>query len=161
MFPGVTDPAGDPEDPCVDSKVGEGLHTVPVFDRAGECDLIHNSAVFPPLAYSRLDDTPVVTTNHGFSSERIVPVYERYDGHVHYVAISDADRHPKLHYAATIHHGIDMGAFELGGGSGGYLLFFGRIHHDKGVVEALDLAERTGLQLLIAGIVQDERYYDE
>jgi glycosyltransferase involved in cell wall biosynthesis len=54
-----------------------------------------------------------------------------------------------------------MGAFELGDGSGGYLLFFGRIHPDKGAVEALDLADRTGLPLLLAGIVQDERYYDE
>ena len=32
----------------------------------------------------------------------------------HYVAISDADRHERLDYAATIHHGIDMHAFEVG-----------------------------------------------
>ena len=156
-----TAPTGYSEDPRLDAKVWETLHVGAVFERAGEFDLIHNSADFPPLAYSRLVDTPVVTTIHGFSSERIVPVYERYDGHVHYVAISDADRHPNLHYAATIHHGIDMSAFELGDGSGGYLLFFGRIHPDKGAVEAIDLAERTGLPLVLAGIVQDERYYDE
>jgi len=156
-----TAPTGYSEDPRLDAKVWEALHFAAVFERAGEFDLIHNSADFPPLSYSRLVETPVVTTIHGFSSEHIVPVYERYDGHVHYVAISDADRHPKLHYAATIHHGIDMDAFELGDGSGGYLLFFGRIHPDKGAVEALDLADRTGLQLLLAGIVQDERYYDE
>jgi glycosyltransferase involved in cell wall biosynthesis len=156
-----TAPTGYSEDPRLDAKVWETLHIGAVFERAGEFDLIHNSADFPPLAYSRLVDTPVVTTIHGFSSERIVPVYERYDGRVHYVAISDADRHPKLHYAATIHHGIDMGAFEVGDGSGGYLLFFGRIHPDKGAVEAIELAERTGLPLLLAGIVQDERYYDE
>jgi len=156
-----TAPTGYSEDPRLDAKVWETLHIGAVFERAGEFDLIHNSADFPPLAYSRLVDTPVVTTIHGFSSERIVPVYERYDGHVHYVAISDADRHPNLHYAATIHHGIDMSAFELGDGSGGYLLFFGRIHPDKGAVEAIDLAERTGLPLVLAGIVQDERYYDE
>jgi glycosyltransferase involved in cell wall biosynthesis len=154
-------PAGYSDDPTLDAKVWEALHVAAVFERADEFDLVHNSADFLPLTYSRLVDTPVVTTIHGFSSERIVPVFERYDGHVHYVAISDADRHPKLHYAATIHHGIDMSAFELGDGAGDYLLFLGRIHHDKGVVEALDLAERTGLQLLIAGIVQDERYYDE
>jgi glycosyltransferase involved in cell wall biosynthesis len=156
-----TAPTGYSEDPRLDAKVWETLHIGAVFERAGEFDLIHNSADFRPLAYSRLVDTPVVTTIHGFSSERIVPVYERYDGRVHYVAISDADRHPKLHYAATIHHGIDMGAFEVGDGSGGYLLFFGRIHPDKGAVEAIELAERTGLPLLLAGIVQDERYYDE
>jgi glycosyltransferase involved in cell wall biosynthesis len=154
-------PTGYSDDPTLDAKVWEALHIATVFERAGEFDLIHTNADFPPLVYSRLVDTPVVATIHGFSSERIVPVYERYDGRVHYVAISDADRHPKLHYAATIHHGIDMTAFELGDGSGGYLLFFGRIHHDKGVVEALDLAERAGVPLLLAGIVQDERYYEE
>ena len=52
-----------------------------------------------------------MTTIHGFSSPLIVPVYERYDATTSYVAISDADRHPRLHYAATIHHGIDIEAF--------------------------------------------------
>ena len=156
-----TAPTGYSEDPRLDAKVWEALHVAAVFERAGEFDLIHNSADFLPLTYSRLVDTPVVTTIHGFSSERIVPVYERYDDRVHYVAISDADRHPRLRYAATTHHGIDMSAFEPGDGSGGYLLFFGRIHPDKGAVEALDLADRTGLPLLLAGIVQDERYFEE
>lgn len=47
---------------------------------------------------------------HGFSSSAILPVYEWYDATSTYVAISDADRHPRLHYAATIHHGIDVEA---------------------------------------------------
>ena len=60
-----------------------------------EFDLIHNNFDFLPLTYSGLVETPVVTTIHGFSSEKIVPVFERYDARGHYVAISDADRHPK------------------------------------------------------------------
>jgi glycosyltransferase involved in cell wall biosynthesis len=156
-----TAPTGYSEDPELDAKVWETLHIAAVFERAAEFDLIHNNLDFLPLSYSRLVDTPVVTTIHGFSSERIVPVYERYDGLVHYVAISDANRHPKLHYTATIHHGIDTRAFTQGDGSGDYLLFFSRIHHDKGAVEALDVAERTGLPLLIAGIVHDRRYFDD
>ena len=44
---------------------------------------------------------------------------------------------------------------------GSYLLFFGRIHPDKGTVEAIDVAEELGLPLLLAGIVQDRRYFDE
>jgi hypothetical protein len=91
-----------------------------VFERAGEFDLIHNSFDFLPLSYSRLVDTPVVTTIHGFSSERILPVFERYNDIGYYVAISDADRHDRLSYAATIHHGIDLHAFEPGAGQGGY-----------------------------------------
>ena len=84
------------EDPTIDAKVWELLHVAHVFERAGEFDLIHNQADFVPLAFSRLVDTPIVTTIHGFSSERIVPVFQRYRDRVSYVAISDADRHPDL-----------------------------------------------------------------
>jgi len=148
----------DPEGP--DTKVAECLHVSAVFERAGEFDLIHNSFDFLPLTYSALVPTPVLTTIHGFSSPAIVPVYEKYNRHGAYVAISDADRHPRLDYVATIHHGIDTGAFPLGDGGGGYLLFFGRIHPDKGAAEAIEVARRVGLPLVMAGIVQDERYFE-
>jgi glycosyltransferase involved in cell wall biosynthesis len=149
------------EDPAVDAKVSECLHISAVFERAGEFDLIHNSFDFLPLTYSALVSTPVLTTIHGFSSPAIVPVYEKYNRHGAYVAISEADRHPRLDYVATIHHGIDTDAFALGASPGGYLLFFGRIHPEKGAAEAIDVARRVGLPLVMAGIVQDQRYYDE
>jgi glycosyltransferase involved in cell wall biosynthesis len=155
-----TAPTGYSEDPALDVKVWEALHISSVFERAAEFDLIHNSFDFLPLSYSALVDTPVVTTIHGFSSERIVPVYEKYNGRTHYVAISDADRHPRLDYLATIHHGIEMRQFELGRGDGGYLVFFGRIHPDKGVVEAIGAARTAGLPLVLAGIVQDRDYFE-
>jgi len=154
-------PKGYAEDSSLDAKVWEALHIATAFERADEFDLIHNGFDFLPLSFSRLVDTPVVTTIHGFSSELIVPVYERYNDIGHYVAISDADRHAGLEYAATIHHGIDMRTFELGRGEGGYLLYFGRIHPDKGTVHALDVAERAGLPLVIAGIVQDKEYFEQ
>jgi glycosyltransferase involved in cell wall biosynthesis len=149
------------EDPAVDAKVSECLHISAVFERAGEFDLIHNSFDFLPLTYSALVSTPVLTTIHGFSSPAIVPVYEKYNRHGAYVAISEADRHPRLDYVATIHYGIDTDAFALGASPGGYLLFFGRIHPEKGAAEAIDVARRVGLPLVMAGIVQDQRYYDE
>jgi glycosyltransferase involved in cell wall biosynthesis len=155
-----TAPTGYSEDRGLDAKVWEALHIATVFERADEFDLIHNSADFLPLSYSRLVDTPVITTIHGFSSARTLPVYEHYNGVGHYVAISEADRKTTLDYAATIHHGIDMSTFDLGEGSGGYLLFFGRIHADKGTVEALEVAERAGLRLIVAGIIQDSEYFD-
>jgi glycosyltransferase involved in cell wall biosynthesis len=155
-----TVPIGYAEDATREAKVLEALHIAAVFERAGEFDLIHNGFDFLPLSFSRLVDTPVVTTIHGFSSEQIVPVYEQYNDIGHYVAISDANRHERLDYAATIHHGIDVAEFELGAGDGGYLLFFGRIHPDKGTAEAIDVAERAGLPLLIAGIIQDRDYFE-
>ncbi len=152
---------GYSEDPDVDPKVAECLHIAHAFERADEFDIIHNSFDFLPLTYSGLVDTPVLTTIHGFSSPRILPVYQRYGSTSAYVAISDADRHPSLDYLATIHHGIDTSAFSLHPSPGGYLLFFGRIHPDKGTAEAIDVAVATGMPLVIAGIVQDQGYFDE
>jgi len=153
-------PCGYSEDAAIDAKVWECLHISAAFERASEFDLIHNSFDFLPLSFSRLVDTPVVTTIHGFSSERILPVYQKYDESSHYVAISDSDRHPSLQYAATIHHGIDMSAFAIGTGPRDYLLFLGRIHPDKGAEEAILVARSAGLPLVIAGIVQDRAYFE-
>jgi mannose-6-phosphate isomerase-like protein (cupin superfamily) len=77
------------------------------------------------------------------------------------VAISEADKHTELDYIATIHHGIDLAQFPYREDAGDYLLFFGRIHHHKGVVDAIEVARRTGMRLVIAGIVQDEAYFQE
>jgi glycosyltransferase involved in cell wall biosynthesis len=114
-----------------------------------------------PLAFSRLVQTPIVTTIHGFSSQRIVPAFKRYQDRISYVAISDADRHPELRYAATIHHGIAIEAFPFDPVGSEDLLFFGRIHPDKGAAEAIEAARRTGRRLVMAGIVQDQGYYEQ
>jgi glycosyltransferase involved in cell wall biosynthesis len=149
------------EDVTIDAKVAECLHIASVFERAGEFDIIHNGFDFLPLTYSDLVATPVVTTIHGFSSDRIVPVYTRYDRTTAYVSISDADRHPDLHYAATIHHGIETDEFPVHESPGEHLLFFGRIHPDKGTAHAIEVARRCGRRLVIAGIIQDEKYFDD
>lgn len=148
------------EDESLDPKVWECLHLAAVFERAAEFDLIHNHFDFLPLSYSRLVQTPVVTTIHGFSSERILPVYQKYNGHTYYVAISQADRHPTLDYLATIYHGISLNEFTFQPKPGDYLLFFGRIHPDKGVAEAIEVARQAGRRLVIAGIIQDRDYFE-
>jgi glycosyltransferase involved in cell wall biosynthesis len=148
------------EDSSIDPKVWECLHISAVFERAAEFDLIHNHFDFLPLSYSGLVRTPVLTTIHGFSSRRIWPVYEKYNGLCPYVAISEADRHPGLEYVATIYHGIPLEEFSVRTEPDDYLLFFGRIHPDKGAAEAIEMARRAGRRLLIAGIIQDQDYFD-
>jgi glycosyltransferase involved in cell wall biosynthesis len=152
-------PTGYSEDESLDPKVWESLHIARLFESSAEFDLIHNSFDFLPLTFTRLVDTPVVTTIHGFASDATLPVYLEYSDRVGYVAISEADRHPALRYAATIHHGIDMAAFELGTG-GGPLVFLGRIHPDKGTAMAIEVAQQVGVPLVIAGIIQDREYFE-
>jgi glycosyltransferase involved in cell wall biosynthesis len=158
--PGILRPAGSWPLYARNPKVAECLHISEVFERSAEFDLIHNHFDFLPLTYSLLIDTPVLTTIHGFSSPTILPVYKKYNAGGHYVAISEADKSPELDYVATIHHGIDISKFHFSGGKGEYLLFFGRIHPEKGVHEAIQVAQRAGKKLVIAGIVQDREYFE-
>ena len=151
---------GYSDDPTLDAKVYEGLHIAAAFERAGEFDLVHNHFDFLPLTYSRLVSTPVVTTIHGLSSEQNLRVFQAYEDIGHFVAISDSDRRPDLRYAATIHHGIELGQFTFNPAGGGYLLYLGRIHPDKGTAEAIQVALATGRKLIIAGIIQDAAYFE-
>jgi glycosyltransferase involved in cell wall biosynthesis len=153
-------PAPYSEDPTVDAKVWEHRHLAHLFAQADDFDLIHNQADFPAHAFAPFVRTPMVTTIHGFSSDRILPMYEPFQDRVHYVAISDADRHPRLRYAATIRHGIDVESFPFDAGGSDNLLFFGRMHPDKGAHHALDVAQRAGRALDLYGIVQDSGYFD-
>ena len=155
-------PAPYSEDPAIDAKVWEMLHVAHVFERAGEFDLIHNQADFVPLAFSRLVDTPMVTTIHGFGTtpERVLPPWRAYQDRVAYVSISDADRAEGLRYAETIHHGIPVDDFRFDPAGTDDLLFFGRIHPDKGAAEAIAAAAHAGRRLVMAGIVQDQGYHE-
>lgn len=149
---------GYEEDPTVDPKVAEYLHISEVFEHAAEFDLIHSHYDFMALSYTRLVKTPVLTTIHGFSSPRIMPVYEKYrDGY--FVSISNADRAPGLNYLATVYNGIDLSLYPLQERGGDHLVFLGRIHPDKGVHLAIEVARLSGLPLLIAGIIQDHAYF--
>lgn len=149
------------DDPAVDAKVWEMRHVANVMEQAERFDIIHNQADFVPLAFSRFVPTPIVTTVHGMPSERILPMLQEYQHDVHYVAISDTDRSPHLRYAATIPHGIDVTAFPFEATPSPELLFFGRIHPDKGTATAIRVARAAGVPLHIAGIVQDQRYFEQ
>ena len=149
---------GYEEDPEVDPKVAEYLHISEAFEHAREFDLIHSHYDFMALTYSRLTDTPVLTTIHGISSPRIMPVYHKYrEGY--YVSISDSDRQPGLDYLGTVYNGVDLSLYPFQASAGQDLIFLGRIHPDKGVHLAIEVARAAGRRLRIAGIIQDKTYF--
>src|ERR1700693_848721 len=151
---------GYEEDSTIDPKVAEYLHISEVFEHASEFDLIHSHYDFMALTYSRLVKTPVLTTVHGFSSPKIMPVYRKYrDGY--FVSVSDSDRAPGLNYVATVYNGIDLSLYPFRATGGDDLIFLGQIHPDKGVHLAIEVAQRSGRRLIIAGIIQDRAYFEE
>jgi glycosyltransferase involved in cell wall biosynthesis len=151
---------GYEEDSSIDPKVAEYLHISEAFEHAAEFDLIHSHYDFMALTYSHMVKTPVLTTVHGFSSPKIMPVYRKYrDGY--FVSISDSDRAPGLNYLATVYNGIDLSLYPFQETPGEELVFLGRIHPDKGVHLAIAVARMSGLPLLIAGIIQDKEYFEK
>lgn len=142
-----------------DAKVLECLHISNLMEHADEFDIVHNHFDFLPLTYSKLITTPMITTIHGFSSERIIPVYQKYNNNTYYVSISNSDRHPKLNYLDTVYNGLNTADFTFNINPTEQLLFFGRIHPHKGTAEAIAIAKQSERKLIIAGIIQDEDYF--
>lgn len=148
------------EDPAIDAKVSECMHISHLMEQAGKFDIIHNNFDFLPLTYSGLIRTPVVTTIHGFSSRKILPVYKKYNSATDYVSISNSDRSPELDYIATVYNGINTEEFTFNPEPDDYLLYFGRIHPEKGTSESIRIAKLSGRRLIISGLIQDQEYFD-
>ncbi|MHC4616600.1 MAG: glycosyltransferase family 4 protein [Planctomycetota bacterium] len=150
---------GYEEDKSQIPLVSTCLHISKVMERAREFDLIHNNFDYLPLTYLPLIKTPMLTTIHGFSDPDILRVYRDHKD-TYYVSISDADRDSELPYLATVYNGIDLSNLTFRESPGDKLVSYGRIHLDKGVHLAIELAKKCGMDLIIAGIIQDQDYFD-
>lgn len=151
---------GYEEDTSIDPTSWSALHIANVMDHADEFDIIHNHFDIWPLTYAPFITTPILTTIHGYSHPDRIRVYEKYNGIAPYVSISDSFRHPKLEYAATVYHGINLTDFTFQPHKGEYLLAFARMHPEKGIAEAIEIAQKTNKKLIIAGIIADKNYYE-
>ncbi|MCD6440651.1 MAG: glycosyltransferase family 4 protein [Candidatus Marinimicrobia bacterium] len=149
------------ENPEMDAKVCESLHISHLMEQADKYDIIHNNYDFIPLTYSKLIKTPMITTIHGFSSPKIIPIFKKYNDIGYYVSISNSDRCSELNYIATIYNGIQPDQFSFKKEHGNYLLYFGRIHHDKGTFESIQISKIAKMRLIISGIIQDKKYFKE
>ena len=150
---------GYEEDKSQIPLVSTCLHISKVMARAHEFDLIHNNFDYLPLTYLPLIETPMLTTIHGFSDPDILRVYHDHRD-TYYVSISDSDRDPGLPYLATVYNGIDLSNLTFRETPGETLVHYGRIHNDKGTHLAIEVAKKAGKNLIIAGIIQDQDYFD-
>lgn len=150
---------GYAEDTSLDGRVWEALHVAHALERSGDFDIVHNHLDWLPVALEQFARAPLVTTIHGFSGPAIMPVYERASSA--FVSISLADRAPGIRYVANVYHGVESAELPFDPVGGDSLVYFGRIHPDKGTADAIEIASRAGRRLVICGIVQDEAYFRE
>lgn len=140
----------------------EMLNLASAVERARQFDIIHYEAAYYPmsLAFTRLVPVPIVQTLHHSPSEAEVALWSRYP-EAPFVAISNEQRHllSGANVVATVLHGIDTDQFTFRGTPDDYLLFLGRFAPGKGVLQAIEVARRAGIRLLLAAA--EDNYYRE
>src|SRR5204863_8536592 len=140
----------------------EMLNLAAAVERAREFDIIHYEAAYYPmsLAFARLSPTPIVQTLHRSPSAAEVALWSHYP-EAPFVAISNEQARllSGLNVVDTVLHGIDTDNFVFRQKPDDYLLFLGRFTEGKGVLQAIEIAKRVKMRLILAAAEDD--YYRE
>jgi glycosyltransferase involved in cell wall biosynthesis len=140
----------------------EMLNLAAAVERAPEFDVIHYEAAYYPmsLAFTRLSPTPIVQTLHHSPSDAEIRLWSLFP-EARYVAISNEQARllSGLNVVGTVLHGIDTDRFSFQETPADYLLFLGRFTEGKGPVQAIEVARRVRMPLLLAAA--EEPYYHE
>ena len=140
----------------------EMLNLAAAVERASQFDIVHYEAAYYPmsLAFTRLSPTPIVQTLHHSPSQPEVGLWSKYP-EAPFVAISSEQARllRGLNVVATVLHGIDTDAFTFCEHPDDYLLFLGRFTHGKGVLQAIEVAKRVEMRLVLAA-AEDEYYHE-
>jgi glycosyltransferase involved in cell wall biosynthesis len=153
--------AGDPGRTglCAD----ELRHSVFAYEAMHGVDLVHDHTLAGPVYRHRPGKTHLVTTAHGPLTGAARAVYQAMTADSSLIAIShhQASSAPGLRISRIIHHGIDTAAVPVGRGEGGYACFLGRMHPDKGLLQAIRAARLARAPLRIAAKMhnRDEQEY--
>jgi glycosyltransferase involved in cell wall biosynthesis len=153
-------------DPSVkECDIYQMLQLSRVYEHAQDFDIIHSHIGCAALPYTNLVKTPTVHTLHGI----FTPDNEKLFVHAQrqpYVSISDAQRESRLNLncVATVYNGIDPSIYEFQAQAEAppYLAFLGRISPEKGPHLAIEIAQRSGWHLKMAGKVDavDVEYFE-
>ena len=122
----------------------ESANVLAAYEALADADIIHDHTDLGPVLAGRrgIARQPVVTTIHGQVTAQNRRRLAEAARHATVVAISRAHARSfgPIPVAAVIHHGIDLDVHKPGPGTGGYLLFVGRMSADKGAHRAVRVA---------------------
>jgi glycosyltransferase involved in cell wall biosynthesis len=131
-------------------------------EHADSFDIIHYQARYYPmsLAFTRTSPTPILQTLHHLPTATEVALWSAYP-EAPFVAVSKAQARllAGLNVVAVVPHAVDTSAFAFSPHPGDYLVFLGRFTEGKGVLQAIEVARRTGLRLILAAA--ENEYYRE
>ncbi len=128
-------------------------------------DIIHNHIGWRFLPFIKILKTKVVTTLHGpldIGYQRFI--YQKFPNS-YYISISKNQREPlpKLNFVGNVYNGIDITSFPFKEKSGNYLAFLGRMSPEKGPLEAIKIAKKMKMKLIMAAKIDvvDKEYFSK
>jgi glycosyltransferase involved in cell wall biosynthesis len=153
------------DEQCMDQLAHHIVLLEQVFRQAHAFDLIHFHIDYLHFPLSERQRIPHVTTLHGrLDIPDLVPVFQTFPS-MPMVSISDVQRAPLawLNWQGTVYHGLPEDLYTFRDTPGTYLAFLGRMSPEKGVDQAITIAQRVGMPLKIAAKVDqaDRKYFHE
>jgi len=135
-----------------------------VVDHQNEFDLIHFHIDYLHFPMARIMGWTTLTTLHGrLDIADLVPLYRDFQD-MPVSSISNAQREPLpwLNWQGTAYHGLPKNQYEFSPKSKGYLAFLGRTSPEKGLDEAIAIAQRAGMPLKIGAKIDnaDLEYFE-
>jgi glycosyltransferase involved in cell wall biosynthesis len=125
-----------------------------VIEEAGSFDLVHSHLEWASLLLARTLPVPVVSTFHGRLDQPWAPdLFDPPVGGLVAISRSQASAHPEVDWAGIVHNGLDFSRSPADRRRSDDLCFVGRVHAEKGIMEAVEVARLAGRRLRIAAKV--------
>jgi glycosyltransferase involved in cell wall biosynthesis len=158
------------------TKIGSDLKTREAYKLIGiaeilsvllkeRFDIIHNHIGWRLLSFAEILQDKIVTTLHGplnIGYQRTI--YKKFRD-LPYISISKNQRTPlpELNFVANVYNGIDLKKFLFNDRPKDYLAFLGRMSPEKGPVEAIKIAKKAKMKLIMAAKVDlvDIEYFSK
>ena len=133
-----------------------------VFQRTHDFDLIHSHCDFRAVPFASLITVPLVSTSHNRldspEAHALITTYP--ESIISVLSVSQKRQLPAGRCLGVTYNGIPVDEFPFEPSPGQYLAFVGRMSPEKGPLEAIEVAEQSGIPLKLAGrINQWEREY--
>ncbi len=138
------------------------------FENAEKFDIIHSHWTPPGMYFQRFVKTPVLHTLHNIPVKtdhrwRIFKNYQR-DSNVVFISKKEKKNSPiRFKREYVIYNGIDLTQFKFNPKPKDHLIWIGRICEKKGIENAIFVAKKIGMKLILTGQLQPqyENYFRE
>ncbi len=153
-------------DDLKDRSPYDWAHVGNAMSLARDVDIVHNHAGEIVMAMAGACRTPMLTTMHCLATPDTEFVWNRYAGAYNTISKAQINALPNLigpaKFAGHVYNAIDVDTFPFESTPGDDLLFLSRIAPEKGPIEAIEVAKRTGRRLIMAGKVDnyDRAFYE-